>query len=515
MGQQNLVKFGWTRSNWLGCLCICCLPSCGGSDAHSGSTDLDVGGTLGSGGLASTFAGSSSATEGGAMNTNGGGQGFGGASSGGATVNGGTAASAGGSVGQGGGARSGGANSGGMPFGGSAAGETSTGGRATGGQGAGGVASGGKAAGGASLGGTATGGNHATGGVSTGGAVNGGANMGGAATGGSKATGGTSTGGAATGGSKATGGASTGGVANGGNTSSGPCPAGITQTITVAKDGSGQYSTVQAAVDSIASGSSAHIRVNIKAGTYTEKITIASRTNLCLVGDSSTTTILTYNDSNSTVGSTSGSASVYVSANDFSATQLTFQNGYGSGSQAVALRTTGQRQQFLDCRLMGYQDTLYVHSGTQYFRNCYVQGNTDYVFGGATAILQNCEVKNVQNGSATSAPNTTIGTAYGLVFLGCSFTAVSGISNVALARPWGADGAAAFLNSTLGSHISSAGFTSMSGNDPANARFSEYQSTGSGANASGRSSYQMTAAQAANYTIANIYGGSWTPSYSQ
>jgi len=268
-------------------------------------------------------------------------------------------------------------------------------------------------------------------------------------------------------------------------------------------------------VDSIASNGSAPVRINIKAGTYTEKLTIAGRSQLCLVGDSAATTVLTYNDSNSSVGSTSGSASVYVSANDFSATQLTFQNSYGAGSQAVALRTTGQRQQFRDCRFVGYQDTLYVHSGTQYFRNCYVQGNTDYVFGGATAILQDCEVRNVQSGSAVAAPNTASSTAYGIVFLGGQFTAASGVSNVALARPWGADGAAAFLNANLAGHISAAGFTSMSGNDPAQARFSEYQSTGAGANPSGRSSYQMTATQAATYTVATIYGGAWTPSYSQ
>ena len=135
-------------------------------------------------------------------------------------------------------------------------------------------------------------------------------------------------------------------------------------------------------MNSIASGSSAHVRIDIKAGTYTEKLTIASRTNLCLVGAGATSTILAYGDSNGSVGSTSGSASVLISANDFSAANLTIQNTFGSGSQAVALRTTGLRQQFLNCRFVGYQDTLYTHQGMQYFKNCYVQGNTDYVFGG-------------------------------------------------------------------------------------------------------------------------------------
>jgi pectinesterase len=365
------------------------------------------------------------------------------------------------------------------------------------------------------------------GGASSGGSANGGGGAGGAnggaAAGGKSATGGTSTGGTSTGGT-GTGGASTGGKSSTGGTSTGGttagdpalCPPGITQTITVAKDGSGQFSTVQAAVNSITSGSSAHIRIDIKAGTYTEKLTIASRTNLCLVGAGATSTILSYNDSNGSVGSTSGSASVLISANDFSAANLTIQNSFGSGSQAVALRTTGQRQQFLNCRFVGYQDTLYTHQGMQYFRNCYVQGNTDYVFGGATAVLQNCEVRNVEGGSAVAAPNTDAGTAYGIVFLGGKFTAASGVkaNSVGLGRPWGASGFGAYLNIDLGAHIIAAGFVEMSGNQPQNARFHEYQSTGSGANAGSRSSYQLSASQAVSYTLGTILAG-WTPSYSQ
>ena len=334
-------------------------------------------------------------------------------------------------------------------------------------------------------------------------------------TGGSSITGGvTGTGGrVGSGGAPSTGGATGAGGGAGGST---VCPSGITQTITVAKDGSGQFTTVQAAVNSIASGSSTHTRIDIKAGTYTEKLTIASRTNLCLVGASATTTILSYGDDNASAGGTGASASVYISANDFSAANLTFQNSFGSGSQAVALRTTGQRQQFLNCRFVGYQDTLYTHSGSQYFRDCYVQGNTDYVFGGATAVLQNCEVRNVEGGSATAAPNTDAGTAYGIVFLGGKFTAVSSVksNSVALGRPWGAAGFAAFLNADLGAHIAAAGFVAMSGNQPQSARFHEHGSTGNGANTSSRSSYQLTASQAANYTLANIFG-SWTPTYSQ
>ncbi len=359
------------------------------------------------------------------------------------------------------------------------------------------------------------GGTSGSGGSGTGGATGNGGVTG---TGGAKATdggaGAGATGGAGTGGSGTGGAAGTGGT--GGAGGSALCPPGITQAITVASDGSGQFATVQAAVNSITSGSSAHIRIDIKAGTYSGKLTIASRSNLCLVGADATTTILTFGDSSATVNSTSGSASVLISANDFSAANVTFQNSYGPGSQAVALHTTGLRQQFLNCRMVGHQDTLYTHSGSQYFRNCYVQGNTDYVFGGATAVLENCEVRNVEGGTAVAAPNTDIGTPYGIVFLGGRFTAASGVgpSSVALGRPWGADGAAAYLHVALGAHILAAGFVAFGASQPQTARFHEYQSTGAGSSTASRSAYELTASQAASYTVATVLAG-WTPSYSQ
>jgi pectinesterase len=102
------------------------------------------------------------------------------------------------------------------------------------------------------------------------------------------------------------------------------------------------------------------------------------------------------------------------------------------------------------------------------------------------------------------------------VFLGGKFTAVSSVkaSSVALGRPWGADGFAAYLHVELGAHILPAGFVAMSGNQPENARFHEYQSAGSASNTSARAAYQLNASQAANYTLAKIFG-TWTPTYSQ
>ncbi len=396
-----------------------------------------------------------------------------------------------------------------------------------------------------SVGGTAgTGGTHATGGITafggtatTGGTkATGGVTAAGgtAVTGGSKSTGGmTSTGGMpATGGTKATGGMpatggtkATGGMpATGGNASTGgtsagtttPCP-GATQVITVAADGSGQYTTVQAAINSISSSNSKLIEVNVKAGTYSEQVTI-SKPFVCLVGDSATTTIITNTDGTDIVNG----GTVLLTGNDFSATNITFQNSAGNGAgQAVALMAKGSRQQFLNCRFVSYQDTLYTNTGTQYFKNCYIQGDTDYIFGDATAVFENCTMNNVAQGTAVTAPRTPQTTTYGLVIIGGSLTAnptTSTVPNgsVYLGRPWGPYGAVAYLNVNMGAHINANGWTTMSGNNLTNVRFWEYQSTGPGANPTNatRATRQLSDAQAANYTVQNVLSP-WVPGYSQ
>jgi pectinesterase len=380
--------------------------------------------------------------------------------------------------------------------------------------------SGGTAAAGGSAnpgGSVTTGGNSSTGGAivtggnsSTGGAIVTGGNSG---TGGAIVTGGNSgTGGAiVTGGNPGKGGSV-------GSSADGLCPGGITKEIVVAADGSGAFKTVGDALKSIPDGSTTPTRINIKAGSYKEKLTISGRSHLCLVGENAKTTILTYDDNNASAGGTAKSASTTITADDFSAARLTFANSKPEGSgQAVALLSEGERQQYLDCRFLGYQDTLYPQYGTQYYRNCYVEGTVDFIFGGASAVFDNCEVVKVGSGSAITAPSTPKEVPFGLVFLGGKMTAKGG-GSTALGRPWRADGMSAFIKVELGSHISKEGYVSMSGggavNDPKKARFGEYQNTGPGANPSARAGYQLSDSEVAKYTIPTILGG-WVPSYSK
>ncbi len=327
-------------------------------------------------------------------------------------------------------------------------------------------------------------------------------------------SGGAGTGGAGGGGVPGTGGTTTGPGGTGGGVTFTPCP-GATQTLTV---GSGQpYATVQAAVNAVSGSNAKLVQISVKAGKYKEQVTI-DKPFVCLVGESATTTTI----SNALGTNIVTGGTVIVTGNDFSAANIAFENTGGDGSgQAVALMAKGQRQQFRSCRFSSYQDTLYTNTGTQYFRDCYIQGDTDYIFGDATAVFQDCTMNNVAEGTAVTAPRTPQNTTYGFVFLGGQLTAnptTSSVRNshVALGRPWGPYAAAAFINVAMGAHILADGWTTMSNNTLAATRFWEYQSTGAGANPTHatRVSRQLSDAQAASYTVAKVLP-SWTPGYSK
>jgi pectin methylesterase-like acyl-CoA thioesterase len=462
----------------------------GGTSQGTGGSTASTGGN---GALSSAIGGASGS---GQSSSGQGGMATGGMGSGGAP------SGSGGSVPGG----SGGSGQGGAAGSSSSGGSTGSGGRA--------------GSGGAGLGGSGTGGVTSAGGLagsSDAGSHDSGS-TGGDGTGGGTGTGGRSSSGGATGGTGAsgagTGGVGTGGSGTGGSTNTSPCP-GATQTLSV---GSGQqYATVQAAVNAISSSNSKLVQISVKAGSYKEQVTI-NKPFVCLTGESASTTVITNAlGTNIVTGGT-----VIVTGNDFSAANIAFENTGGDGSgQAVALMAQGQRQQFRDCRFLSYQDTLYTNTGTQYFKNCYIQGDTDYIFGDATAVFEACTMNNVAEGTAVTAPRTPQNTTYGLVFLGGSLTANPTTSTVRsnhvyLGRPWGPYAAAAFLNVAMGAHINADGWTTMSNNTLADTRFWEYKSTGVGANPTNatRATRQLSDAQAANYTVAKVLSP-WVPGYSR
>jgi pectinesterase len=162
----------------------------------------------------------------------------------------------------------------------------------------------------------------------------------------------------------------------------------------IAADGSGQYRSVQAALNTLSNSNTTPTQLRIKPGTYREKLTVTKPfVTFCGETGKTNSTILTYNDNAGTLKAdgtaigTSGSASVTIKANDISMENITIENSFGVGSQAVALLAQGQRLQFRNCRFLGNQDTLYTHSGTQYYRNCYIQGTVEFIFCAATPLF--------------------------------------------------------------------------------------------------------------------------------
>jgi pectinesterase len=297
-----------------------------------------------------------------------------------------------------------------------------------------------------------------------------------------------------------------------------------TGPLVVAADGSGQFRTVQAAIDALPNQSAEPVVILLKKGTYHEKVVVPTlKTHLVLRGDDAASTIITYSDHSGANGiSTPTSYSVLVQASDFTAENVTFENaaGYTAG-QAVALHVEGDRAIFRHCRMVGNQDVLFLAAGgsRQYFQDCYIEGTTDFIFGASTGVFDHCAIKSKKNSFVTAA-STPEGQAYGFVFLDCQLTADTTLAQkVYLGRPWRPYARVAYLRCNLGAHIVPAGWENW--RNPENektATYVEYRSTGPGANPAGRVAWahQLRTKEAKQYTLKRIFGGkqAWVPAQS-
>jgi pectinesterase len=292
--------------------------------------------------------------------------------------------------------------------------------------------------------------------------------------------------------------------------------------ITVAQDGSGNYRTVQEALNAVPSGNTKPVTIHIKKGTYKEVITVdATKSFITLMGEDKNNTILTYNNHagtrlpNGDTLNTWTCSSVFVYGNDFTAQNLTFENNAGfTAGQAVALRIEGNRAAFKNCRMVGNQDVLFLSgSGVKHnFRDCYIEGTTDFIFGAATAVFKDCHIHSKKNSHVTAASTNSI-IPYGFVFFDCKLTADSNINKVSLGRPWSPTASVTYLNCWMDKHIIPEGWNNWK--NPANeatARYAEYNSSGPGAKPEQRVKWakQLTKEEAEKYTIKNILGD-WDP----
>jgi pectinesterase len=293
--------------------------------------------------------------------------------------------------------------------------------------------------------------------------------------------------------------------------------------IVVAQDGSGDYKTVQEALNSVTSLKTKETRILIKNGVYKEKLEIIKdKNNITLIGETKENVILTYDDYASKKNSegkeigTSGSASFIVTADNFKAKNITFENASGPVGQAVAVRVDGDKIIFDNCKFLGFQDTLYPRSTTsrQYYKNCYIEGSTDFIFGASTAVFDQCEIFAKKGGSYLTAASTLENTSYGLVFLNCKLTTNSGNSSYYLGRPWRPYAKTVFIQCEMAAHIKPEGWNNWGKSEAEITTFyGEYQSIGAGGNTASRVSWShlLTSEQFTNqYTLAAIFKD-WNP----
>jgi len=269
-----------------------------------------------------------------------------------------------------------------------------------------------------------------------------------------------------------------------------------------------QYSTIQAAVNAAASGDT----ISIANGTYNEAVTIPStKTGLNLVGASQSGAILQV--------ASASQVALYINANNTTVSYMTIQNTAGvSAGPANAVRTYGKDIEFYRCYINGWQDTFGIWDGSiVYCSLCEIRGCTDFIYSGGTAFLQGCNIRQMRStGGVNAAPSTPSSVTYGLVFSGCTICRASGVANNSstLMRPWGAYGETAYINCSMDSHITAAGWSPWDGRE-LTCRAAEYGSktlSGATINLSQRSSWvvRLTAAQAATYSKSNVLGG-WNP----
>jgi pectinesterase len=319
------------------------------------------------------------------------------------------------------------------------------------------------------------------------------------------------------------------------------CPVGTAAPVlVVAKDGSGAYSTVQAAINSVPAGGV----IAVKPGTYHEVITVpATKTGITMRGTTgkAADVVIDFDNASgtkkpdgSTYGTT-GSATATIAANGFTAQALTFRNSFSraahpeiTATQAVAAKTTGDRMVFDNVAFAGHQDTLYADTaavgtiGRQYFRHCSVSGDVDFIFGRATAVFDNVTITALDRGlnpnGFLTAASTRKTNPYG--FLIVNSRVVSGAANASffLGRPWHPGGDVDAIaqvvvrDTVLPAAIKATPWTDMSGFSWKDARFAEYHNTGPGSG-TGTDRPQLTGAQAATYTARNYLAGSdgWNP----
>lgn len=296
-------------------------------------------------------------------------------------------------------------------------------------------------------------------------------------------------------------------------------------TLFVARDGTAEFRNIDDAIEVCRAFMEYHKVIFVKKGTYKEKLIVPSwLTNIEICGEDRDNTIITYDDhANVFIPGTDrkmGTFRTYtvrVDGNDITFRNITIENNAARLGQAVALHTQGDRLTFVNCRILGNQDTVYTGgiNTRLYFKDCHIDGTTDFIFGPSTAWFENCTILS-RTDSYITAASTPQNVEYGYVFNRCKIVAAEGVSKVYLGRPWRPYAHTLFMNCQLGKHILPVGWHNWSNTqNETTARYCEYDNHGEGAATKERAAWtrQLTRKEAAKVTLENVFrqNGGWIP----
>ncbi len=293
-------------------------------------------------------------------------------------------------------------------------------------------------------------------------------------------------------------------------------------TIVVARDGTGEFRTVDEAIEVCRAFMDYHKVIFVKRGTYKEKLIIPQwLQNIEICGEDRDQTVITFDDhANIKTAERPGGMGTFrtytlkIEGNDITLKNLTIENNAARLGQAVALHTEGDRLRFVNCRFLGHQDTIYtgVAATRLLFDHCYIEGTTDFIFGPSTAWFEQCTIHCKANSYITAA-STPKEIKYGYIFNRCNITCASDVEKVYLGRPWRDYGYTLFMHCTLPRQIRPEGWHHWQKEREQTARYLEYENTGEGAITTGRATWsrQLTKKEASEVTLENVFarGDRW------
>ncbi|KAL2503385.1 putative pectinesterase/pectinesterase inhibitor 13 [Forsythia ovata] len=273
-----------------------------------------------------------------------------------------------------------------------------------------------------------------------------------------------------------------------------------TPNVTVAKDGSGNYTTITAALNAMPGKYKGRYVIYVKEGVYEENVIVTKKMeNITMYGEGSQKSIVT-GSKNFVDGVPTFQTATFVALGEgFMAKSLGFRNTAGPEKhQAVALRVQADRSIFLNCRMEGYQDTLYAQTHRQFYRSCYITGTVDFIFGDAAAIFQNCMIyvrkpmDNQQN-IVTAQGRVDKRETTGIVLQNCHILADDTLEpekakfKSYLGRPWKEYSRTVIMETQIGDLIRPAGWLEWNGDFALKTLYyAEYNNKGPGSSTSGR-----------------------------